>query len=682
MATFNGSKHSDTISGTGHADRIFGENGNDILNGGAGDDHIDGGNGSDTLIGGAGNDELDGGNGQDTVILSGRSSDYDFSLRTDGMILVRDLRAGSPDGSDRLISIERVQAADGIFKIVDLISANVAPVAADDQLTLTEDAGASDLTALLLANDRDGDGDALRISSVQAVSAQGATISISATGQVSYDAGSIFAGLESGQTAIDSFTYTVTDEFGLTSTATATLTITGVSHNAAPVAVDDILTVAENAGATDVTATLLANDSDPDGGAFGVTSVQAVSASGAAVSLSADGKVSYDPGAIFAGLETGQTATDSFTYTITDANGLNSTATATVTITGVTQNAAPVAVSDILTLAENAGATDVTAILLANDSDPDGDSITVSAVQAVSSKGATVTLSPNGTVSYNPGQIFNHLEAGQRASDTFTYTVTDARGASSTATATVTITGVSFEPDAFYIVEEDGTSEDMLGSIIETFGFDVVGVQTDGLLGTLVFNQGDAGLVFTADHASSDALGGDHVQWTYFTVLGDQGESAVIGMYIIGRNDDIIAVDDEVAVAEGQTSGNLWSVLVGNDIDPDDSVNTHQIRSVDTTGTLGSVTYDPSTRTVVYSAAGIDLAPGETITDSFTYTVSDSAFGVTDTGTVTVTVTGSGASSLLSAFLADDAAPAYIADLGGFALMQPEQLMIAEMPIG
>jgi VCBS repeat-containing protein len=679
MAIFNGSKHADTISGTAEADRIFGENGNDVLSGGAGNDHIDGGNGSDTLSGGAGDDVIDGGNGQDTVVLTGRSSDYDFSARPDGTILARDLRAGAPDGADRLISIERIQAADGIFKIVDLVSANAAPVAVNDQLTLAEDAGATDVTALLLANDRDGDGDALRLTSVQGVSAQGARVSISPAGQVSYDAGSIFSGLESGQTATDSFTYTVTDEFGLTSTATATLTITGVTHNAAPVAADDALTLAEDAGATDVTATLLANDSDPDGGAFDVASVQAVSALGAAVTLSADGKVSYDAGAVFAGLESGQTATDSFTYTITDANGLSSTATATVTITGVTQNAAPVAVSDRFTVAEDAGATDVTSILLANDSDADGDALTVSAVQAVSAKGAAVTLSPDGRVSYDPGQIFNQLEDGQKASDTFTYTVTDAHGATSTATATVTVTGVSMVPDAYYIVMEDGTSEDMLGSIIETFGFDVIGVETDGLLGTLVFNQDGAGLVFTADHASTDALNGDHVQWTYFNVLGDEGETAVIGMYILGQNDDIVAVDDAVAVGEGQTSGNLWGTLVGNDIDPDDSVNTHHIRSIDTTGTLGTVAYDASARTIVYSAAGIELAPGETITDSFTYSVSDSALGVVDTATVTVTVTGSGASSLLSAFVAEAVAESF--DLGAFALMQPEQMVIADMPI-
>jgi len=639
MATFNGTKHADTISGTAEADRIFGDNGNDVINGGGGNDHIDGGNGSDTLSGGAGDDVIDGGNGQDTAVLTGRRADYDFSQRSDGSILVRDLRAGAPDGADRLISIERVQTLDGTFKIVDLVTGNAAPVARNDALILAEDAGATEVTAILLANDSDPDGEPVRITAVQATSAQGASVTLSPTGEVRYDAGSLFAGLEAGETATDSFTYTVTDEFGIASTATATVTITGVTHNRAPSAADDALTLAEDAGATDVTAQLLANDGDPDGDAFAVTAVQAVSAQGAVVTLGADGKVHYDAGAIFADLDAGQIATDSFTYTIADAHGLTSTATATVTITGVTQNNAPVAVNDKLTVSEDAGATEVTGLLLANDSDPDGDALAVSAVQAVSGKGATVTLSPDGKVSYDPGKIFSYLEDGEKATDTFTYTVTDAAGATATATATVTITGVSVIPDAYFFVFEDGTSENMYGSLVEFMGIETVAVDTEGLLGTLLFEDGV--LEFTADHKSSDALAGDQHQWTYFTVTGAEGETALIGLQIWGVNDDVVAIDDALTIGEGATSGNLWGSLIGNDQDPDSSLLTRRIQSVDTTGTQGHVAFDPATKTITYSASGIDLAEGETITDTFTYTVWDGAMGSNpDTATVTVTVTG------------------------------------------
>ncbi|HEX8644710.1 MAG TPA: Ig-like domain-containing protein [Allosphingosinicella sp.] len=684
MAIFNGTKHAETITGTAGDDFIFGDNGNDVLNGGAGNDNIDGGNGSDTLSGGAGNDVLDGGNGQDSVVLAGKSSDYDFSLRSDGSILVRDRRAGAPDGADRLIGIERIQAADGVFKIVDLVSGNSAPVAADDALILAEDAGATNVTAILLANDGDADGEAVRIGSVQAVSASGAAVTLSTGGQVSYDPGSLFADLEDGETATDSFTYTITDEFGLSSTATATVTITGVTHNAAPVAADDALTLAENAGATDVTAQLLGNDGDPDGDAFAITGVQALSAQGAAVTLAADGTVTYDASAIFADLGAGQTATDFFTYTITDAAGLASTATATVTITGVSANTAPVARNDRLTIPEDAGEIDLTATLLANDGDADGDALTVSAVLAVSAKGATVTLLANGQVRYDAGQLFYSLEDGDRITDSFTYTVTDAAGATSTATATLEILGVTQIADAYFQVSEDETSFDMLGTLIESFSFDFADVEADGLLGTLNWDEVQGVLTFTADHASSDGLSPDSWQWTYFNVLGTEGENFLIGVQIFGVNDGVVAVDDALSITEGASSGNLWATLMANDTDVDSSPITRNILSVDTSGTQGSVAFDAATKTLTYSAAGIDLAPGETITDSFTYTVSDSTSGgQPDTATVTVTVTGAaagGASVAMAPASAFAGAGTFESAFDGLAFAQPE-ILGAELPM-
>jgi VCBS repeat-containing protein len=572
MAIINGTIKADTINGTAQDDRIFGDNGNDTINGGAGGDYLDGGNGSDMLSGGAGNDDLDGGNGQDIAVYAGNRADYRFLQGTNGSVIVRDLRAGSPDGTDRLFNMERVEFADGTFKLSDLISVNSAPVAKNDALTLAEDSGKTEVTPLLLANDSDPDGDALKVQSVQAVSAKGAI-----------------------------------------------------------------------------------------------------------VTLSADGKVSYDPGAIFADLDTGETATDSFTYTISDGNGHSSTATATVTITGVSQNDAPVAVADQLTMAEDEGATDVTAILLANDSDPDGDPIQVSAVQAMSDKGATVTVTHDGQVVYDPGLIFAGLEEGETAIDSFSYTITDSNGAISTATATVTITGVTPEapmpePDAYYFVAEDGTNADeMFGSIIESFGFDIVGVDSSHAKGTVLFDHDGGILSFIADDPSSDVLLPDQHQDTWFTVIGDNGEKKVIGIVIEGINDDIVAVDDMVSVGEGQATGNLWSTLIANEVDPDGWVDSgREILSVGTTGTQGSVSFDPLTRTVSYSAAGIDLAPGQTLTDSFTYTVED-GWGSEDSATVFVTVTGAGAS-----FSASMAAGGGEALLGAFT---PAGAEMAAMPM-
>jgi len=452
--------------------------------------------------------------------------------------------------------------------------------------------------------------------------------------------------------------------------------------NRAPSANADAVQVGEeDAGAIDV----LGNDTDPDGDALTVVSLDTTGADGTA-SINPDGTLSYTPAAGAQALQAGQTMTDSFTYTVRDAANNLSTATVTITVVGVAD--APEAADDAFTVAEDAGPVDVTGQLLANDGDVDaGDALKVTAVQAVSEKGGSVTVSADGKVTYNPGAAFQYLADGETATDTFTYTVTDSTGLTSTATATVTITGVTQEmpePDAYFYVQEDGANEEMWGAIVESFGFDIVGVETQGTLGTVEFDY-DAGLLrFTADHDSSDILNYDQSQWTYFTVIGDEGERKVIGMVIEGNNDEIVAIDDAVAIGEGQTSANLWNVLIGNDQDIDSFQ--FEILSVDTSGTQGEVRFDAHDRTLTYSPAGIDLAPGETITDSFTYEVED-GFGSTDTATVTVTITGAAdgsatvamapassgpAQPILSAFVAEGGE-----DMAGFAGI--EAMAMAEL---
>jgi VCBS repeat-containing protein len=106
-------------------------------------------------------------------------------------------------------------------------------------------------------------------------------------------------------------------------------------------------------------------------------------------------------------------------------------------------------------------------------------------------------------------------------------------------------------------------------------------------------------------------------------------------------NEAPVATADAVAVNEDATTANLWATLLGNDSDPD-AGQTPTIKSIDTSGTLGSVIFDAATQTLKYVAdndAFDALAPGATQIDHFTYTVTDAA-GLTSTATVNVTVTG------------------------------------------
>ncbi|BAZ48272.1 putative outer membrane adhesin [Nostoc sp. NIES-4103] len=109
--------------------------------------------------------------------------------------------------------------------------------------------------------------------------------------------------------------------------------------NRAPIAVNDTVTTDEDTG---VNISVLANDSDPDNKALTVTSVNGspitvgtaiTLISGALVTLNADGTFTYDPNNQFGGLRAGQTATDSFTYTVSNGS-LTNIATVSLTING------------------------------------------------------------------------------------------------------------------------------------------------------------------------------------------------------------------------------------------------------------------------------------------------------------------------------------------------------------
>ena len=121
------------------------------------------------------------------------------------------------------------------------------------------------------------------------------------------------------------------------------------SSNTPPVAVNDNVSTNED---TLLTSNVLVDngngaDSDADSDPLMVTEVngnstdvgnQIALTSGALLTLNSDGSFSYDPNGQFEGLNDGETASDSFSYTISDGNGGTDSATATITIEGVTDD--------------------------------------------------------------------------------------------------------------------------------------------------------------------------------------------------------------------------------------------------------------------------------------------------------------------------------------------------------
>lgn len=185
---------------------------------------------------------------------------------------------------------------------------------------------------------------------------------------------------------------------------------------------------------------LLGNDSDPNGDPLSVSAVngnasdvgqEVTLASGALLTVEADGAYSYDPNGAFENLTNGDTDTDSFTYTASDGNGGTGQASVTLTIQG--GNGAPTAADDSFSAYEDSTLNVAAPGVLENDDDPDGDPLTPSVVSPPSN--GTVTLDSDGSFEYVPAPAF-------ASTDSFTYEVADGNGGTDQATVTLDVLGV------------------------------------------------------------------------------------------------------------------------------------------------------------------------------------------------------------------------------------------------
>jgi hypothetical protein len=185
--------------------------------------------------------------------------------------------------------------------------------------------------------------------------------------------------------------------------------------NQAPVAGDDS---ASTVSGQPVTIDVLANDSDGDGDALNVASF----------SQAANGSVARDGDALTYTPNDGFTGTDSFTYIVSDGRGGEATGQVSVTVTG--ENRPPVANPDF---ASGPAGEEIIVDVLANDSDPDGDPLTVIKVVKLTVATASFVINGDGTVSFEIGSLCN-------GNNVFEYTIADPSGATSSARVEITRT--------------------------------------------------------------------------------------------------------------------------------------------------------------------------------------------------------------------------------------------------
>ncbi|MCP4538167.1 MAG: tandem-95 repeat protein [Chloroflexi bacterium] len=243
-------------------------------------------------------------------------------------------------------------------------------------------------------------------------------------------------------------TLQVQDTLGLTGTQTFTIVVNNV--NDAPVTSDDNYNVDEAGTLVENVPGVLHNDHDDDGDTLTVTLVSSVTHG--TLTLNGDGSFTYEH-------DDSENHSDNFTYRVNDGTVDSNVATANITINPV--NDAPDAVSDAITVDEGDVATELDGgsdNLLDNDTDSEGNNLTVDTTPASGPEHGTLTLNANGTFSYTH-------DGSETTSDSFSYQVCDDGTPSECTTAIVnlTVNPVNDSPDA---VDDDATTYDDTAVII------------------------------------------------------------------------------------------------------------------------------------------------------------------------------------------------------------------------
>lgn len=442
----------------------------------------------------------------------------------------------------------------------------------------------------VLANDADSDGGPLAAALVSGPA--NGLLALTPNGSFVYMPNRGFVGP-------DTFIYQAQDAGGELS-APGTVTIDVVQPNRPPVAADDDVAATE-----DVTLTgpsVLANDTDPDGDPL--TAELVSGPANGTVTLNADGTFTYVPAPNYHG-------SDSFTYRVSD--GQETSAPSTVRITVAPVNDAPVAGADSYSTEQNRSLAVPAAGVLSNDSDVDGDTLTVEVASGPAN--GTLTLDPDGSFAYTP-------RPGFRGTDSFTYRVSDSAGSSGTATVTIRVIPPNGRPVAqgdVYTVGEDGTlkvpAPGVLANDTPPGNLPLTARLQAGPTNGTVTLRPDGSFIYTPN---LDFYGSDSFTYRAVDVNGGASAPARVTLTVTPVPDPPVAAADQFVTIQDTTLTVSGPGVLANDSDPDGDALTAVLVTRPSNGTVrlnrdGSFTYTP--------------ARGFAGTDSFTYRAVDGYAG-------------------------------------------------------
>ncbi|TXD63427.1 Ig-like domain-containing protein, partial [Polaribacter glomeratus] len=458
---------------------------------------------------------------------------------------------------------------------------------------------------------------------------------------------------------VDTFKYTITDATGHASTGIATITVSE-QRTDVPTALKDAFPVISD---TETLLNVLSND------IFGTDGAGSLSLNGASTST-AGFAISIDVGATAGALDDtvkyfptgGFTGTDSFTYTITDANGDTATAIVTLTVRSAKPvNGKPIAVDDLITPAIVYNSIENSIAVLPNDNFGTDGASTTHSLRLL--KGRRSSISANkGVIRLADDVILYSAPRDFTGEDTFQYVITDASGDASTGTVTLTVAPEVLTPGPVAdFISVDKNSIDNLIDVVANDNLGATGVGRMLIMSTshLTAPTAQGGVINLFDNGTPADATDDKILYTpatnftgidtfayYLEVDGVEytnGSVTITVNSVASVHNTPTAVDDFVTAPVAYNSKDTTIDVLANDDFGSDGAIDKGLTMVNGTSSNASAnggeirvernnTLNTMDDVIIYSApkdfSGVD---------TFKYTITDLS-GEASTATATITV--------------------------------------------